>query len=200
MKNKTTTMEVVSVTDPAIDLTKTDLQLYADKRDVSTVVVKKGQLCTRYHLRPLSTKMFNRFVKPAAPAVQNERAFALAVTQVDNMITRDGQTIGNWVPGGTFNLPGIADGTMVSDDEIELFWPSVVEEIGSVAYRMSFLPRTSDETWQLPPSLLEGLKGIFRNAAVIRKASQTSSKEQPKDSQSSSSSSSEKDTAATATA
>lgn len=157
--DKTKPMEVVSVTDDAIDLTKTDLAKYAFDRDLSKVVEKKGQQCTRYHLRPISYKLYQRLVRTAASEeLRYERAFAVSLMRVDNFEDRNGVRHDQWLPGAMLDNPALAtDYPYVGDSELELFWPGVVQELGKLVFDSSFLPKRSDEGYGLPDSLRDVL-------------------------------------------
>jgi hypothetical protein len=156
---------IISVLDPAIDKSRTDLKKYIVERDVSCLVLKGAMEPTRYFVRHLGTKLFNSVIDAAtSDALKWQLAFQFGVVEVQNL---DGRQ--RYVPEGEPN-PNGGIPVHLTDDQLEDFAPAVIQEIGQIVYQSAFLGRGSTVSFRLLPSLLSHL-----TAAVVRDAEQAQS-------------------------
>jgi hypothetical protein len=149
--------KVCSVMDDALDMSAPEMVKYFESRDFSMLRFHPGAKPMVFHVREVPHGLWESFV--AAGANERERyklAFRAGITKVENLIQGDGVAVPSWEP--TQRLPNQPDVVILSEDEAnKLFSPSEREEIGSVIYRHSFLPRRIKCSYQLPHSCLEPL-------------------------------------------
>lgn len=144
--------KLVSTLDPALDLTVAEMLAYNRERDFATLRFVPGEKPTIFHVREVPHGMWEQYVAAGDSAHERfKRAFAAGVERVENMVQPDGVSLPSWAP--SFRHPRLKDVTMMSDEECNLFSPAEREEIGSVVYQHSFLPRRIAASYQLPASL-----------------------------------------------
>ena len=171
--------KAVSVLDPALDMTVQETVQYYGSRDFSLVRVLPGEKAMVFHCREVPHALWESYVAAADNVRErNKRAFQAGVEKVENLAQNDGTTIPSWAP--TLRLERFKDVVIMSDEEAALFSPAEREEIGSVIYTNSFLPRRIKCSFQLPPSCLELLgTRTFRPAVASQLPAQTQSNEKP---------------------
>lgn len=148
-------LPVVSLYDSALDVGKMDLVEYASTRDPDLVVEKPGVKATWFNLQPLSTRAFQGLIQPLADREAERRcvAFQLSVASVDHLVTRDGRKVAAYMVNGSQRI-GDIELKMLADEQLDDFWPSVVDEIGEVAYRRGFFPDGCVDTLRVPRTWL----------------------------------------------
>jgi hypothetical protein len=156
---------VVSVLDPAIDTERMpakSMAEYITTRDLKHVdpYLKPGELPTIYHVRAVPHSLWEQYVM----AVDNQaeryrRCFMAGVERVQNIYQDDGPRIESWQPG--------KPGELMPEEMCVRFSPAEREEIGSVVWSHSFLPRRTAANFRLPPSSHAALiERTFRPAAA----------------------------------
>lgn len=170
--------KLVSTLDPALDMTMNEVVKYMTTRDFSSLRFLPGEKATVFYCREVPHGLWESFVAATDSVPERyKRAFQAGIERVENLYQNDGTTIPSWAP--TQRLERLGDVVIMSDKEAELFSASEREEIGSVIYRNSFLPRRIKCSYQLPPSLVELLPTrTFRpvDASLLPAQGQSSAK------------------------
>lgn len=171
--------KVVSVLDPALDLTVAEAVKYHHERNFDTLRFLPGEKPTVFHVREVPHGLWESFV--GACNTERERfyrAFAAGVERVENLVQTDGVALPTWAPSQ--RLPRLKDVVIMSDEECHLFSPAEREEIGSVVYQHSFLHRKIAVDYRLPASLEELLpRRQFRHAEQSQQAAADQSNAKP---------------------
>lgn len=149
------TIRIVSVADSALDARAMG-ESFADwlrTRDMSLVRERPGMRCTVFHLRRIPTSVFNRFVRVGQSEPERyQRAFQVAVTQIDHLQGPDGGSLSKVPTGSVHGSHGPLPAW--TDAEIDHIPPAYVEEIGWYAWDRSFLVPGSGARSPLPRTLL----------------------------------------------
>lgn len=144
---------VVSVQDPALSMSVTEVIEYYKTRDYSLVKPTPGEKPTVFHVTEVPHALWESYVAASDNAHErHRRAFQCGVEKVENLVQPDGVAIPSWSP--SFRHPNL-NVLMLSDEECQLFSPHEREEIGSVVYQHSFLARRIKLSYVLPPSCHE---------------------------------------------
>lgn len=150
--------QVVSVLDEDLDMTYQERLAYAGERDYSKVKLKPGRKAVVYHVREVPHQLWESFVDAGdSQSEKYRRAFMVGVERVDHLPIDDGSLRERWVPN-TKNAR--TDQIVMSDDDLQLFSPAERQEIGSVVYNHSFLPKRIAATYLLPSSLHEPMTAL----------------------------------------
>jgi hypothetical protein len=115
-------------------------------------------------VREVPHGLFEEFVDAADTYPEKyKRAFVCGIEKVENLPQEDGITLSTWSPATIHQRTGAI---ILSDDELRKFAPAERQEIGSVIYTHSFLPRRMPATYLLPSSLQEPLTSQAVRLAV----------------------------------
>ena len=134
-------IQVVSITDPAIDPTTpwSVLNKYIDQRDLRIIEPHflPGSKPQVFTIREIAQATFDNYVGEKWESSTARRALRAGLVRIDNMRNRDGsQHVEPWeavFPAGT---------ELLSDDQLgRIEGGAIRAEIGRVAYEHSFLPR-----------------------------------------------------------
>ena len=158
---------VVSVLDDELTMTMSERLAYATSRDFATVEGKKrpGGKPTIFHVREVPHGLWEEYVDaPDAYPEKYKRAFMCGIEKVENVLQLDGIGLANWAPN-TVNTR--TNTVIMADDDLRLFSPAERQEIGSVIYMHSFLPRRIAATYLLPSTLREPLTSLELRLAVV---------------------------------
>jgi len=201
MNRTTQPIKVVSVLDPALDVVAMahDLNVYSRTRDASLLKFKPGVEPTWFWVGRANASMFMTWVHPATSEGERfRRAFQCGVTRIENIEDLDGETHKVMVPTEQQKTPtGVQ--TYWSDLEISKVPLVFVDEIGSIAFDLSYMGKLNAASFQLPALSRRALgQRLSLDAAAhvnkLRSLKSAQLQEQTTDD------SGEKDTAATATA
>lgn len=147
-----TEFEVVSLTDRAIVWPRDEYATYCKYRDTRDIEVvrpcfKPGSTPTIYVMRELSNA--HRKAIKGDFDDKSRAAFQYGLVRILNWRSKDG-------PVATFE-PDHYDSGVVKDEVIAgtTFKDALMLEIGSVALQLGFFPEGIEQTFQLPPTLLE---------------------------------------------
>jgi hypothetical protein len=144
---------VVSVLDPALNLSVPETFEYIAKRDFALLKFHPGEKATVFHVTEVPHGLWEEYVAATDNVHErSRRAFQAGVERVENLVQPDGVALPSWAPN--YRHPRLSI-PMLSDEEAQLFSPQEREEIGAVVYQHSFLARRIKLSFQLPPSLVE---------------------------------------------
>jgi len=143
--------ESAGIADPVTQ--KIPIVEYARGRDMDVIVphLIPGTVPVVFVIRPLSRAQMNGPI--ARCTTDYERAvaaFTWAVVAVENATDTNGQPMAKWAPTGVQG-----DKAYCTTSDLEAFSPAEVQEIGTVAYQLSFLPRSMWNKLQPPSTSLE---------------------------------------------
>lgn len=160
---------VVSVLDEELDFDYRSRLDYATTRDFNLVKLKPGGKPIIYHVREVPHGLWEEYVDaPDAFAEKWKRAFQCGIEKVEHLPQSDGTELSTWAPSHKHPRTGA---TILSDEDIRMFSPAERQEIGSVIYNHSFLPRRTTATYLLPSSLQEPLTSWAVRHAVVNQPS-----------------------------
>ena len=126
-----------------------DMSEWAALRDMDSVRVLPGKTATKFTIRPLSRSEM-RWVKQGADEPEKrERAFSLAVTRVLDLADRDGKVIADFRPTGNITLRA-GQVPAMSDEDLDRIPDCYLEDIGGVAFVLSFFPPGTALRFPLP--------------------------------------------------
>lgn len=170
--------KLVSVLDPALDLTVPELVAYQRERDFATLRFLPGEKPTVFYVREVPHGLWESFVAAGDSEVERfRRAFAAGVEKVENLMQADGVALATWEPKSRLERLKV---TVLSDEECHLFSPQEREEIGAVVYQHSFLPRKIAAVYRRLASLDEPLaQRRFRLAEPSQEAAEGPSNAKP---------------------
>lgn len=139
----------VSSTDPAVDHKESRLDKFYTTRDQEHLVIKEGAQPTVYHLRRVPRSLVTKWIQSATTMNESYvRAFECALVKVENLVDDTGKVIPVWEPKWVTNK----DTTPVlTNEELDLFHPDDVFEIGHLAWERCFLRPGSDPSYPVPP-------------------------------------------------
>ena len=133
------TIDVVCHWDPALDMTREQLEVYVTGRDVKLLRVLPGAKPTRYVVKQMTRAMMRR-CDEAQDVMRLMRSFAYAVVSVHDLIDDDGNVTPRLEPTGKAFING-TEHAVWSEDDLERIPHAALAEIGGVAYAHgSFLP------------------------------------------------------------
>lgn len=158
-------IEVVSASDPALDMSASERRAYAESRDPSKIREVPGQRAVRYLARPLS--VVDASVIDQRPSISDRVvwAFLLGCSEIhhaDASGPRDGSRL---VPTRSFDAQD-RKRMIWSDDELgaiqESFGRAVLYEIGGVIYERTLRGKAAGGSvpYTVPQSLLDELAVI----------------------------------------
>jgi len=175
------TLPVVSLLDAALDATKMDLAEYARTRDPALVVERPDAKATWFHLRPVDSLTFQMLVQSVSgrEAEKRTRAFQLAVSKVEHLVTVSGTKHVAYVPTDEQRLYGHTYKTL-SDAQLGDFAPAYIDEVGEVAYRRGFFPGGRVDTLPALPLWLSICRARYVQAAASLETSSASEAPKPK--------------------
>ena len=139
---------------------KMPLVEYSRSRDLAVIssFFIPGELPTYFTVQPLSRAQMNgpmaRCTTDQERAVQ---AFTWGVIAIEGMVDNNGQPVQKWAPTGVQG-----DRPYCTASDMEAISPAEVQEIGSVIYQLSFLPRKMHGKLQPPHTSLELLDRMAR--------------------------------------
>lgn len=159
-------LRLVSVLDPAIDRAATDVQKYAETRDLSLVKTLPGSTARIYTVRALDVYDFSSADVGTATA-RLIRCFVLALEQIENWPV-PGHV---WTPSRRMDNGQGGDRVVMSDSELKALYhrlgARVIYEIAGVIYTRALEGngQGGGVRYTLPPSSVEGLEEIARRLA-----------------------------------
>jgi len=145
--------------DPAIDHAQSNIGKFIETRDVAHLVMRAGAKPATYHLRAIPNRLVLDHLA-TEPNIDRKRqlAFRAALVRVEHAELGEMSTP-LWQPQVVGEAQRTSEGrglsrifTLVSDDELELFDPPTVMEIGEVALTRAFLPKAFAASYALPPT------------------------------------------------
>lgn len=147
--------KTISVLDPALDtesLTKKELYSFVTTRDFAIVDGKwvPGMKPTIFHVHEVPHGLWEQYVMSGTSSDQERclRAFIAGVSKVENLVGEDGVALTAWQPAEQRGKH-----ILMTDAESARFSPAEREEIGSVIFNHSFLPRRMPLFSPLPYSV-----------------------------------------------
>lgn len=158
--------EAVCSFDPEIDTKKVPIeamQTYVTTRSEAALAAIRPAFSrtgpTIYRVREIPRSAFSWVDEGATPEEKWRRAFMVGVESVTGIYQSSGSQLQAAWQGSesTPVLGGQTIRTMTPEDLQTYFTPAEWQEIGSVAYTHSFLPRRIASCFRLPPSLLRRL-------------------------------------------
>lgn len=176
------TLRVVCCFDPALDLSKEELDEYVDKRpDASTLRLLPGTKATVYHVRPLSKAMMRHCDAALDSTERALRAFIAGVEKIENLVQDDGTVTPLLQPTLPVPLPGGAQVRFWRDEELELVSHWALVEIGGVAYSHSSFPPGIARHYLLLRSSPLVVEAVTRRLAgrILRDAPKSSETPEP---------------------
>lgn len=165
LRLRTERFQLVSVLDEELAMTYQERLAYAGTRDFGKIKLVPGGKPITYHVREIPHALWESYVDAAeSPADKYRRAFMVGLERVDNLPTDDGALRERWVPN-TKNAR--TDLIVLGEDDLHLFSPAERQEIGSVIYMHSFLPKWTAATYLLPSSLHEPMTALAYRLAEL---------------------------------
>lgn len=145
--------------DPAIDHAQSNIGKFIESRDVAHLVIREGRRPAAFHLRAIPNRLvLDHLATESNIERKRQLAFRSALVRVENAQLGD-ITSPLWQPQVVADAQRTSEGrglsrmfTLVSDDELELFDPATVMEIGEVALTRAFLPKAFEASYALPPT------------------------------------------------
>lgn len=134
-------------------------QKYLHERDFDTLIFREGEKPTVFHCRPLTLVEVRQVRNKSSEGDMNEAAFVRGVMKVENL------------EGATYLRPQSNTGNelIIPDSDLEKhFDEAMIQEIGSVIARRSFLAKSSVLTYPLP-----AISRVALEASLYRLAAQT---------------------------
>lgn len=162
MLNANQPFPVVLTVDPAVDteaMGSIDVLLdYVKSRDFAKIApyLKPGSKPMVFNLRRCARSQVT-YIQAATSAFDRQtRAFACCVAEIENFVTPDGAVVDKWRPASA--NPSRPDQPItLTNDELDLFSPNEIAEIGAVAETRSFLAPRYAPRFVLPPGLVDTL-------------------------------------------
>ena len=144
----TNTFKVILASDPAIDVTASDMSKYVGERDVSALVFDDGAYPVVYHCRPLTLRERREVRNKASDGDRYEAAFVRGLVTVENVIRPDGRRV-------DFSTDMLSDKSgkskPIPDSALESYFDEVaIQEVGMVIWFRSFLAQSSRAYYPLP--------------------------------------------------
>jgi hypothetical protein len=146
--------------DAAIDQVRSNVEKYAETRDVSHLAFLPGSRPTVYSLRPIGTQMMTQWVD-ATPSVPEKwkRAFQVAVERIENLPHETGTMVDPvTLPGFAMRNPAGGELFVWNEEATDMIKRRVdgaaIYEIGCMAYEAALLGKTLARgavSWSLPP-------------------------------------------------
>jgi hypothetical protein len=158
-KQSTGGVAVIRIFDPAVAVhdvgIKEEWNAYALTRDPALIpkITLAGQVPTTFHVQKATRKGMRHIRAGADAADRNERAFAVCVSKVAALRVGDRRT--------DIDVPDHDGAEPMSDAILERFAESDIQEIGSVAYGMSFLAPDLPPHYPPPPTSWRALEALM---------------------------------------
>ena len=154
-------IKVVSIYDPAIDLDHSDMDAYCASRDVKHLRFHKGKQPAVFSVRKIPRSVHVKYIEALmGDHARHTAAFECGVVQVENLASMDGTTVKlfepEWMRNKDRQLVGL------TDDELEMFHPNDIFDIGGVAYDRCFLRPGSKAHFAAP-------RGVERRLGMERR-------------------------------
>lgn len=149
LQPNTDTIKVVSSCDPAVDQKASRLDKYYATRDLKHLVIKEGATPAYFYLRRIPRSLVTQWIQSAPNDNQAfVRAFECALVCAENVVTEDGKVIPRWEPKWVTSRSSTP---VLEQDEMNLFHPDDVVEIGHLAYERAFLRPGREPCYPVPP-------------------------------------------------
>jgi hypothetical protein len=127
---------------------------YSNRRELAIIepYLIPAESPTIFTVQNLSREMTRKIARFSSNEYQNnELAFQYGVVSVENHVDNDGKLLPTWKPTGEF----------ITEDELALFSPAQINEIGGYVYSKSFLERKTWSKLHLPRTSQELLRQIL---------------------------------------
>lgn len=176
-------MRVVCCWDPAIDLAHPDTRWheYIDHRDIDLLKLRTDPKPQVFVLRALSSRLaIQRLLTITNAQEARMAAFRACVIRIENPRI-EGWDSPKFVPqavsqAGDNDLSSTFE--LLNQEELELFEPATILEIGEVAYGRAMLPKETKGGYVLPPGsqrLLIVMRDLLADAAQKRAEAEATS-------------------------
>lgn len=142
-------LKVVWAADPAIDheaMTLDEFQRYTQERDFDLLKFKPGLHPMILHVREVPHHLWGGFIGKDGADVDIVNTFQACVMKVENMRPIDGEQV-----LGTTVLDRMDRTEVMRREAYARFHPSVIFEVGIVAYVRSVFPIATEAEYPLPP-------------------------------------------------
>lgn len=151
---------VYSLIDPAVDVPamgQRACQKYLADPESNEARIVSGARPTRYHVRPLTVHERNWVREAPSDAARWLRAFSVGVTQADDLVDISGRRHnGASAPTDKLRL-GPSEVSLWGYEELSLFVPLAIDEVGSHIWRRAELGKASELRFPLPDMYLRTL-------------------------------------------
>lgn len=140
--------------DPAVLVQSSPITKYQQTRDIALLKTRPGVQPTAYFIRRIPNSLLLRYVDvPEEEQVKHVRAFECAVVRAEHLTSPAGNFWPVWEPMQHLQDPGSGEAlAMMKPEDLELFPPDDVLDIGAAAYGHAFLRHGSAASYPLPPS------------------------------------------------
>ncbi len=155
---------VILTVDPAIDTeamgSVDPLVEYAQKRDLAQIgaYLRPDVKPMVFHIRRCARSQVAHIQAGTSAFDRQQRAFACCVAEVENFVTPDGAVVDKWRPASANPTKPEAP-ILLTSDELDMFSPNEIAEIGAVAETRSFLAQRYAPRFVLPLGLQDTLMG-----------------------------------------
>jgi hypothetical protein len=173
--HSTKTFRTVCSTDPAIDLHHSNLDKFVLTRDLAHLTYVPGRVPVFYELRRPPSRIVVSYIDVAPEEnLRHMRAFMTSVVGWMNLAGDDGvQRAVQGEPDWYHKDPTKLDG-MMTWDEVALFHPEDITEIGAVAYQRCFLRPGRELVYTAPRTSVDALQRVLSHHVAVRAASSLS--------------------------
>lgn len=152
---------VVCATDDAIDLEQSNLDRYVITRDITHLKFKPGQEPMRYTLRRVPNSLVATWIDVAADDnLKRVRAFMASVVGWCGRKDENGRARGEEKPDWC-TKPNAPPSSTMTLEELDMFHPEDIADIGAVAYERCFLRPGREPLYQASHSFRAGLERVL---------------------------------------
>jgi hypothetical protein len=174
--HSTKEFRTVCSSDPAIDLHKSNLDRYVVTRDLAHLVFHPGKHPVYYVLKRPPTNLVVSFIEAGLDEkTRHIRAFMCST--VGWQYLPDGDGIQRDLAGHPGWVEKRQESGCMTTEELNLFHPEDVLEIGAIAYQRCFLRRGREVLYTAPPTSADALQRVLSHHVAVRAASSLSSEE-----------------------
>ncbi len=133
---------VICIADEAIDPDNSDVDKYSRERDPSLLKFLPGERPAIFHTIRLPTSVVLRSVERMnTEAEKFTMAFMFGVVKVENFVEEGRREPYTWAPEETIATPSAGKLSAITEEEMNLFTPAEILDVGSVIYQRAFLKK-----------------------------------------------------------
>lgn len=171
-------LRVVSIADEAINypLPAGLLGKYVEKRELALIepYFKPGVKPTLYFVKPISHAIFKSVLELPTETARAYASFQAGVVRIENVRGERGETS----TLETATVSRMKKEETLSDEQLELFDPSELLEIGEVAFTRSFFRKRTERIYRLPRVLRATWVDLVGHLAVQRQEAEQEEQEE----------------------